>query len=255
LSQPSNGWIYRINPADTSLVLLPSLGTEKDKGQGATTPSSTVASNVPAPAPAVCDVLSATRTTALAVLFITSLPTTILSCSLGYYKEIFSMSIPLFFFVSAGVVNIYIVVDPTVANLSLLLRWWSTVFSTLWLAIAMLLILTNRVLTNKTRVAWVVSIGCLVYVKSNLYFGLPSYYFTFNLTYFNIYITFFSSFFSHFFTNKIPGTLVQFMLSLSFPSKTIGGAGCCTKSSWSFRCFCTESSPIKCSLCSCLRQV
>jgi hypothetical protein len=109
------------------------------------------------------NLIATAETRNLAVLFITSIPTLLLAVAIAVKFQISSMAVPLFFFTSTAVVNIYSIIDPAVPEMSNLLKWWTTLFSSFWLIVALVLFLTNRVLTSKYSAAWYMNVGGLMY--------------------------------------------------------------------------------------------
>ena len=157
ISNPKNGWIYLADPKTSSITRIP----PSSPSSSATTEAEAV--NTTTLMIDTCDQVGATFVTSLAVLFITSIPTFLLALAIAIKFQISSMAVPLFLFTSTAVVNIYIIIDPAIPEMSNLLKWWTTLFSTLWLIVALVLFLTNRVLTSKYSAAWYMNVGGLIY--------------------------------------------------------------------------------------------
>ena len=155
ISNPKNGWIYLADPKTSSITRIP---PRSSPSSSATTEAVNTTLSID-----TCDQVAATFVTSLAVLFITSIPTFLLAVAIAIKFQISSMAVPLFLFTSTAVVNIYIIIDPAIPEMSNLLKWWTTLFSSLWLIVALVLFLTNRVLTSKYSAAWYMNVGGLIY--------------------------------------------------------------------------------------------
>ena len=147
---PKNGYTYHANLHTKTIARL----TPSGDNDSAAPTNNTVA----APVPCVDDVLAIS----LATFFVSSLPILILALIIGFKTKIPSMSVPIFFGTSIIVVNIYVIADPTVPNISLLLKWWCTVFSFLWLVGALFCSVSKRYLKSDA-LTWCINIGGVVY--------------------------------------------------------------------------------------------
>lgn len=147
---PRNGLIFVADPTENTIRLLPASNASSTDTNSETSGDKD------------CDRITSTQNVAIATLFITSLPLLAVAVFVAARWKIASMAVAIFAAASIVVVNLYVIADPRVPGMQLLLKWWFSVFSSLWLAVCLIFYLSNRVLT-KSGLAWAMNIGGVFY--------------------------------------------------------------------------------------------
>jgi hypothetical protein len=180
-TMPSNGYIYTINITSKETTLL---STEKN-GTKTLSPSSSTEKNgektlSPSSSNTLDKQLQCTSFTSLYILIFCSIVMLIMSFVLLIKIHVPSMIVPIFVGVTISVINLYYIIDPSAALLTDVLKWWSTIFSVIWLTFFIIIYLSKiTILLNNQNelLTWAINTGGLVYFSAiHTLLGVPFYY-------------------------------------------------------------------------------
>ena len=153
---PAEGVVYRATPPFVTTTLL----------------SEPVSATFPPPPPPAapgstgvgCDTEAGFRTMAIGTLCVATLPSLAASAVLWVRLGAPSMSFATYSTISALVLNVYIIIQPSGADGPEVIKWWFFLSGAAWLVLFATLRLQRRVDLGTFR--WAVDVGCIAYVAS-----------------------------------------------------------------------------------------